>query len=286
MDQDHIQTPQELVNHIIDFLHDTTTALKACALVSRAFVHSAQSHIFKELSIGDYGVSINKTTTLWSRCQETLHTSPHLVQHIHRLTLVPDLMSLETFSTICNFLFTHLKEVCIRDFTLAPPLAIALQQLFSLPTLRFVSLGDGYGNPSTFMQIWEGCAPALDFTAWTYEDPTIDLSTFPRLVLLRISIEGDFPWPMVLNTLSTIAPSNSIRQIMICGVLIVGIAAEELDSRLSKLPMHHSPAFHFEMDPDKYDRFAPTLHRLSSTDMLRCAERHHDSWFQNYTRNL
>ncbi|KAJ6556509.1 hypothetical protein DFH09DRAFT_1164670 [Mycena vulgaris] len=139
MDQDHIQTPQELVNHIIDFLHDTTTALKACALVSRAFVHSAQSHIFKELSIGDYGVSINKTTTLWSRCQETLHTSPHLVQHIHRLTLVPDLMSLETFSTICNFLFTHLKEVCIRDFTLAPPLAIALQQLFSLPTLRFIS---------------------------------------------------------------------------------------------------------------------------------------------------
>ncbi|KAJ6525915.1 hypothetical protein DFH09DRAFT_1188182 [Mycena vulgaris] len=161
MDPDHIQIPQELVNHIIDFLDDTPTDLKACALVSHAFVYEAQSHIFKELSFGDYGTSINKTTPLWSRCQETLHTSPHLVQHIHRLTIHPRPISLETVSAICNFPFTHLKEVYICHFILSPSFAIALQQLFSLPTLRFVSLEGWYGDPSTFMQIWERCAPGI-----------------------------------------------------------------------------------------------------------------------------
>ncbi|KAJ6525908.1 hypothetical protein DFH09DRAFT_1416188 [Mycena vulgaris] len=139
--------PQELVNHIIDFFHDTPTDLKACALVSRAFVYAAQSHIFKKLSIRNYGPPISKTAaTLLSRCQETLHTSPHLVQH--RLTLYPRPMSLETFSAICNF-------------TLSLPFAIALQRLFSPPTLRFVSLECLYGDPSTFMQIWDRCAPDL-----------------------------------------------------------------------------------------------------------------------------
>ncbi|KAJ6525912.1 hypothetical protein DFH09DRAFT_1188174 [Mycena vulgaris] len=370
MEPDHIQIPQELVNHIIDFLDDSPTDLMACALVSRAFVHAAQSYIFEELSFGDYGPPRNKNTILWSRCQETLHTSPHLVQHIHRLTIHPRPISLETVSAICNFPFTHLKEVYICHFILSPSFAIALQQLFSLPTLRFVSLEGWYGDPSTFMQIWERCAPgikhlglrfsptsteafqptshrwpapirldslqimhrmiglldwmdhafcpfdfsglkvlsisshaevlrssmiapylrtleALDFTASTYDDSMIDLSTFPCLVVLRISIHhGEFVWPMVLDTLSTILPSNSIRKIVIGGIFEDKIAAEELDSRLSSLPIHHSPAFHFEMDPDEYDRFAPTLYWLSSTNMLRRAERHYDDWFESYTRAL
>ncbi|KAJ6556514.1 hypothetical protein DFH09DRAFT_1164680 [Mycena vulgaris] len=375
MDQDHVHIPQELVNHIINFLHDTRTDLKACALVSRAFVYAAQSHIFTELSISRYRATTSEIDALWSRCQATLHASPHLVQHIHRFKLHPRQMSIDTLSAICTFPFTHLKEVCIRDFTPSPPFAIALQQLFSLPSLRLVSLECWYNDPWTFMQIWDRCAPglkhlelkcsqksnkafhptshrwptpirldslrirrvmdrgigmrdwmdhafcpfdfsalrvlsissftevlrwsklgpclrtleALDFTASTYDDPMIDLSTFPCLVVLRISIDRDFAWPMVLDTLSTIAPSNHIRKIVICGVFADGIAAEELDSRLSSLPMHHSPTFHLEMDPDEYDRCAATLHRLSSTNMLRRAEPHHGDWgdwFQSYTRTL
>ncbi|KAJ6556517.1 hypothetical protein DFH09DRAFT_1164685 [Mycena vulgaris] len=368
MDQDYIQIPQELVNHIINFLHDTPTGLKACALVSRAFVDEAQSNIFKELSIGHFGAPTSDIDALWSRCQVTLHASPHLVQHIHRFKLHPRQISIDTLSAICTFPFTHLKEVCIRNLDLSPPFAIALQGLFSLPSLRFVSLECRYADRSTFIQIWDGCAPGLkhlelrcfqtsteafhptshrwpapihldslriihpirgmrdwmdhplcpfDFSGLrvlsisTYtevlrwpqitpalravkaldfiiplSDPMIDLSPFLGLVFLRISINGDYAWPMVLNTLSTITPSNHIRKIVICGVLTDGIAAEELDARLSSLPMHHSPVFHFEMDPAEYDRLAPTLHRLSSINMLRRAERHHDDWFHSYTRTL
>ncbi|KAJ6525930.1 hypothetical protein DFH09DRAFT_1188197 [Mycena vulgaris] len=368
MHPDHIQIPEELVNHIIDFFHDTPTDLKACALASRAFVYAAQSHIFNELSIAHYGATTSDIDDLWSRCQETLHASPHLIQHIHRLAIHPHTISSDTFSAICNFPFTHLTEVCTSTFPLSSPFAIALQQLFSLHTLRFVDLRCYFNNPSSFIQLWDRCAPgikhldftcyqtstdalrpasqhwpaailldsfriaeikgirdwmdhalcpfdfsglkvlscsrpevlrwpqitpalqtvkALDFTPSSYDDDSmIDLSTFPCLVFLRISIEWPHAWPMALNTLSTIAPLNHIRKIVICGLFANGIAAEELDSRLSSLPMHHSPAFHFEMHPNDYDRLAPTLHRLSSTNMLRRAERHHDDWFQNYTRAL
>ncbi|KAJ6556505.1 hypothetical protein DFH09DRAFT_1164665, partial [Mycena vulgaris] len=290
MDQDHIQIPQELVNHVIDFLHDTPTDLKACALVSRAFVHAAQSHIFNELSIGHYGATTSEIDALWSRCQATLHASPHLVQHIHQFK-PPRQMSIDTLSAICNFPFTHLKEVCIHDLDLSRPFVIALQQLFSLPSLRFVSLECCYVDPSTFMQIWDRCAPGLKhlelrccqtsteaFHPTSHRWPTpirvdslritiIDLSSFLSLVFFRISVEGAYAWTMALKTLSTIAPSNHIRKIVISGVFTDGITAEELDARLSSLPMHHSPVFHFEMDPAEYDRLAPTLHRLSSTNM-------------------
>ncbi|KAJ6556524.1 hypothetical protein DFH09DRAFT_1317847 [Mycena vulgaris] len=111
----------------------------------------------------------------------------------------------------------------------------------------------------------------------------IDLSPCLGLVILRISIDRDDAWPMVFDTLSMIAPSNHIRQIMICGK--DEIAAEELDSRLSSLPMHHSPVFQFEMDPDDYANIAPSLPRLTSKNMFRRADRHdvHDNWFQSYT---
>ncbi|KAJ6525920.1 hypothetical protein DFH09DRAFT_1095478 [Mycena vulgaris] len=335
---DHIQMPQELVNHIIDFLHDTPTDLKACALVSRAFVYEAQSHIFKELSIGNFGAMKSDIDALWSRCQATMHASPHLVQHIHRFELYPRPMSTDTLSTICTFPFTHLKEIRISPVILSHSIAIALQQLFGLPTLRFVRLHCSFNSPSTLIEIWDRCPPGLkhlelgcshlssqtsteafhptpprrpapirldslrimapvmglrdwmdhplcpfDFSGlrvvsisdrievlrWskiipalrTVEvldfavfgpDTRIDLSSCLDLAFLRISVNGYYDWPMVLNTvLSTIAPSNHIRKIVISGVFTDGIAAEELDAGLSSLPMHHLPAFHFEMDPDE-----------------------------------
>ncbi|KAJ6556520.1 hypothetical protein DFH09DRAFT_1491006 [Mycena vulgaris] len=366
MDPEHIQIPQELVNHIIDFLHDTPTDLKACALVSRAFVYEAQSYIFKELFIGHFGAT-KSIGALWSRCQETLHASPHLIQHIHRLTIYPPQMSIDLLSAICTFPFTHLKEIRVSPVILSHPIAIALQQLFGLPTLHFVALRCLYNNPSTLIEIWDHCAPgikhlelrclqtsseavhptshrwpapirldslrivnpmiglrgppshalcpfdysglrvlsiiraevlrwpqitpalrtveAFDF-AVPPSGPMIDLSPFLSLVFLRISVEGPYAWIMALKTLSTIAPSNHIRKIVICGEFTDGIDAEELDSRLSSLLMHHSPVFHFEMNPDEYNRLAPTLHRLSSTNMLRRAECYHDDWFQSYARNL
>ncbi|KAJ6556527.1 hypothetical protein DFH09DRAFT_1317850 [Mycena vulgaris] len=155
---------------------------------------------------------------------------------------------------------------------------------FDFSGLRVLSI-------STYTEVlrWPQITPALrtvealDFII-PPSDPMIDLSPFLGFVFLRISINWDYAWPKVLNTLSTNASSNPIRKIVICGVSADEITAEELDSRLSSLLMHRSPVFHFEMDPDEYDRLAPTLHRLSSTNMLRRAERHDDDWFQLKSR--
>ncbi|KAJ6525917.1 hypothetical protein DFH09DRAFT_1416193 [Mycena vulgaris] len=155
------QIPQELLNRIIDFLHDSPIDLKACALVSSAFVYEAQSHIFKALSIGHFGATTSDIDALWSRCQETLHTSPHLVQQIHRLTLSPPLITIDILSSICTFPFTHLKEIRVSPFILSHPIAIALQQLFGLPTLRFVAFRCLYHNPSTLIEIWDRCSPGI-----------------------------------------------------------------------------------------------------------------------------
>ncbi|KAJ6556511.1 hypothetical protein DFH09DRAFT_1317833 [Mycena vulgaris] len=138
---------------------------------------------------------------------------------------------------------------------------------FDFSGLRVLSI-------STYTEVlrWPQITPALravkalDFII-PLSDPMIDLSPFLGLVFLRISINWDYDWPTVLNTLSTIAPSNPIRKIVICGVSADEIDAEELDSRLSSLSMHHLEAFHLEMNPFDYANLARSLHRLSSTNM-------------------
>ena len=46
--------PTELLLLIIDHLHDDWQALRACALVSRAFVARSQEHLFERIRLGDW----------------------------------------------------------------------------------------------------------------------------------------------------------------------------------------------------------------------------------------
>ncbi|KAJ7105233.1 hypothetical protein C8R44DRAFT_745949 [Mycena epipterygia] len=59
---------QELVDHIISFLHDSPTDWPACALVSHSCIRFVSAHSANERR--------------WARFQETTHTSLHLIQHI------------------------------------------------------------------------------------------------------------------------------------------------------------------------------------------------------------
>ncbi|KAJ7114897.1 hypothetical protein C8R44DRAFT_880958 [Mycena epipterygia] len=42
---------QELVDAILDYLHDSRQDLTACALVSHSFVHRTQSHLFRSIAL-------------------------------------------------------------------------------------------------------------------------------------------------------------------------------------------------------------------------------------------
>ncbi|PBK73438.1 hypothetical protein ARMSODRAFT_634022 [Armillaria solidipes] len=45
--------PQELIDKILDYLHDSPSALKACSLVSRKFYPRTRVHLFREAGCDD-----------------------------------------------------------------------------------------------------------------------------------------------------------------------------------------------------------------------------------------
>ncbi|KAJ7433985.1 hypothetical protein FB451DRAFT_304984 [Mycena latifolia] len=169
---------QELVDQCIEFLHDSPRDLRACALVSRSCASAAQAHIFRQISIRSTALD-----DLWPRLQRTLHISPHLVRHIHRLQLDSEALSIETFSAVCEFPFTHLRYACIYHTNSDLPVGLALQQLLSLPTLRRVEIVATFPQPSTFRQIWDRCSPSikhLELSCAVYPPEAVQSIAHPR----------------------------------------------------------------------------------------------------------
>jgi len=77
MPQPHL--PPEIVDYIIDFLHDKPETLKQCCLASKSLVPRAQRHIFKNIQIG----SLDKLEA-WKRIFPDAKNSPAR----HALSLV------------------------------------------------------------------------------------------------------------------------------------------------------------------------------------------------------
>ncbi|KAJ7133298.1 hypothetical protein C8R44DRAFT_870704 [Mycena epipterygia] len=332
---------QELIDHIISFLHDSPGAFRACALVSQSWVYSAQARIFRCITFVSTNVAENDRQ--WARLQHTLDTSPHLIRHIRQLDVyTPDnQLSAETFLAICNFPFTHLDGVSVRYDGVALLTALALQQLLSLPTLRHLRIQCHRTEPTIFLQIWNRCSASLrhlallsrhrfsdtllsthhssmpvrleslqiestldgcpfdvshlkalsvfdktdifqspnfmaahqtievlDFAVYSNQQ-TIDLSSFPRLVFLRISTFSREPWlsVLVLRALSSIPPSNRIRTMTLH--FNGGGVPKELDGQLASLPIHHSATVEFEMNPTQYAQLILTLPRLNAQNTVR-----------------
>ncbi|KAJ6569863.1 hypothetical protein DFH09DRAFT_1362997 [Mycena vulgaris] len=74
----HDPIPQELIDLIVDNLHDDIPALKSCSLAARTFVSSTRTHIFKKIEITPPPVGNNRQ----SPCQKLyklLTSSPHIL---------------------------------------------------------------------------------------------------------------------------------------------------------------------------------------------------------------
>ncbi|KAJ7133450.1 hypothetical protein C8R44DRAFT_23791 [Mycena epipterygia] len=141
---------QELLDHCIEFL-SRPSDLKACALVSRSWVYTAQLHLFRAISI--------TSSSVWRRLKQTLgaSSSPHLIRYIHRLNIHSARLSV---AEVCNFPFTHVEHVFIhhdRDMDVA----IELQQLLSWQSLQRVHIQCEFMEPSDFLDLWEHCAPGI-----------------------------------------------------------------------------------------------------------------------------
>ncbi|KAJ7112229.1 hypothetical protein C8R44DRAFT_882619 [Mycena epipterygia] len=135
------QLVQELVDYIIGFLHDSLADWLECALVSRSCVHTAQSHIFRRLSLRSPVRSKNERR--WTHFLTTLDISPHLLRHVHQLHVhnFSGQFSTETFLRVCNFTFTDLDMASVAVHVNSTT-AAALQQLLSThpPPLRRLEL--------------------------------------------------------------------------------------------------------------------------------------------------
>ncbi|KAJ7116906.1 hypothetical protein C8R44DRAFT_791639 [Mycena epipterygia] len=169
------QVTQELVDHIIGFLHDSPRDWPACALVSRSWVYAAQAHIFRRVSL-----KIEESTDehLGNRFLATLEKSPHLIRHVRQLQVMRagrlSTRSTDPFPAICHFPFTHLDRVDVTLSLSEASCILGLQQLLSLPTIRRAKIACHFVDPSHFAQIWDRCSPRLAHLAIFYSQSPKD----------------------------------------------------------------------------------------------------------------
>ncbi|KAJ7123281.1 hypothetical protein C8R43DRAFT_43797 [Mycena crocata] len=154
----------ELLDHCIDHLHDSPTDLSVCALVSRCWLHPAQSRLFHSVSLINHPQSIGET--LWVRLHDALRTSPHLIRYVHQFRADTTAVSHETLSSICHFPFTHLKTAALSAVKEVTPPIASIQQLLRLHTLQRVALYSYIPDPVAFSQIWESLSPTVKHLDW------------------------------------------------------------------------------------------------------------------------
>ncbi|KAJ7032194.1 hypothetical protein C8F04DRAFT_1108129 [Mycena alexandri] len=183
---------QELVDHCIDFLHDSRAALTACALVSQSWVYAAQRHLFAEVHLPSQATGIAQTERSWARFKDIIHRSPHLIRAIHRLHINATYFSYTSLSDICGLPFTGLTCVVFKMKTLiTDPRATALQQLFSVPSLRRVQLNGIYVTQAAWLTIWEQFSPTikhLELSCTGHSSHTFDPLPVGRAPIVLISL--------------------------------------------------------------------------------------------------
>ncbi|KAF7344857.1 hypothetical protein MVEN_01647400 [Mycena venus] len=140
----------ELLDHSISFLSESTSDLKACALVARSWVRPAQAYLFKAPKIM-YSRDGTTPAVAWQRFYDAVHHSPHLLSYIRQLDLQVGDIYYETCVKICDLPFSHLERVSISGWS------SEVGQLLRLPTLRRLRISSfWWGGPSR--RAWEDCS--------------------------------------------------------------------------------------------------------------------------------
>ncbi|KAJ7249870.1 hypothetical protein C8J57DRAFT_1355870 [Mycena rebaudengoi] len=155
---------QELVDHIVDLLHASTTDLKVCALVGRRWVCAAQLHLFTDINLGGDGrpgLGLARNERRSSRFVEAIKQSPRLAASVRTLH-TPETLSRDTFLALAQFPYPRLQHVSVVYATdLSDQIACGFQRLLSLPTVRSVELTCQFKDPLLFVHIWERCSPLV-----------------------------------------------------------------------------------------------------------------------------
>ncbi|KAJ6572302.1 hypothetical protein B0H19DRAFT_1256195 [Mycena capillaripes] len=164
--------PQELVDIVVDNLHDDLPSLNSCSLAARTFVASARIHIFRKAEI----LPPPKPRPSQTPCQKfhkLLTSSPHIAPLVEELSVVLGSERHVSWITTCRTLplvlsLLNLKRISLTangwknagDFNMdwakmGRQLKSALVNVFSSPRLEAVHLrGIGVESPRLLLSLF------------------------------------------------------------------------------------------------------------------------------------
>ncbi|KAF8217640.1 hypothetical protein K438DRAFT_5912 [Mycena galopus ATCC 62051] len=98
---------QELVDLIVDNIHDDIPSLKSCSMAAHTFVHSCRTHLFKKIRFNppDNPFSLPSCQKFY----RLLSSSPHIAP------LVEDLCIVTVLADRPSDLLTHFNGECMRE---------------------------------------------------------------------------------------------------------------------------------------------------------------------------
>ncbi|KAJ7863822.1 hypothetical protein B0H14DRAFT_3606827 [Mycena olivaceomarginata] len=160
--------PQELVDTILDILHDDGPSLKSCSLAARIFFISARKHIFRK-------IEIFSSSDVSQRFYELLCSSPHIAPLVEDLCIVSVLKRLSETSAYLD---------PSGDYMSGRPLSLILLLLTELKQISIIENGDRTETSAKFSRSWSKMdQPLQSALVNVFSSPRLQAVHLRRLVL-------------------------------------------------------------------------------------------------------
>ncbi|KAK7042721.1 hypothetical protein R3P38DRAFT_324320 [Favolaschia claudopus] len=161
----------ELLDQCIEYLGDSTPDLLSCAQVARAWIHAAQSRLFRAPHVSNRAFPPNDNAI--SHFCYALNTSPHLLNLVEELdiNLVHNAgLEANSIKMVSSLAFTRLEMIKVtlptgENLDAAKPLRL----LVNLPSLRFLRL-DCYCPPALLVEFLKPCSPVVHHLELTFRE--------------------------------------------------------------------------------------------------------------------
>ncbi|KAK0214259.1 hypothetical protein EDD85DRAFT_253564 [Armillaria nabsnona] len=243
-DHSSLSMPQELVDYTLDFLHDDVPTLRACSLVSRAFLPCSRHHIYSNVfivRIGEldlfrkYPAKLYQYQNLVALLEHSPYIAPLVTRfaiHGERTDWMEDLLRYTSLFPIIQSLrnLSHLEFIvrsqeCRVSFPETCSLFLATLRSLSLKTLILNGIDFQYGGDFLFEDVFTAAAanPALKHLSLVNCSTGVEMSEpyppirpppsgLPALESLSISGADNISWLFRTQSLYSI---SGIRRLFV-----------------------------------------------------------------------
>jgi len=198
------ELPPELIDRIIDFLHDVPKALIACSLVARSWTATSRYHRFSE--------AVLLTTACWAKFDRLIEISPTMIQYIRSIVIDVGCADSTRWISACAS-FTSLQHIRMAG-AITPPwgseaaaISSVAHKITSLTlNLAVVRRGDiwqiirMFPNLVSLHYIGAVCVPALEPLLPTlpcYSPPILTISVATTSLGGILDDLSDPPYPLI-----------------------------------------------------------------------------------------